>query len=94
MKSNLKKIMSDKGVTLRGLRELTAQADDPDKPQAVSTATIANARDDHGIRTCTVGTLERIARALGCSIHDLFDDDPGQGGKDGPASYGGLQRIR
>lgn len=74
MKSRLKQIMEDKGVTLRGLRDLTAQADDPERPHALSTATISNARDDNGIRTCTVGTLERISRALGCSIHDLFDD--------------------
>ncbi len=75
MKSNLKKIMERKGVTLRGLREMTAQRDSIEKPHAVSTATILNARDDQKIRSCRLGKLETLARALGVSVHDLFEDD-------------------
>lgn len=63
-------------MTLRGMENVTGLAQ----------TTIIRARTDEGITGCSLGTLERIARALGCSIHDLFDDDPGQGGKGDPAS--------
>lgn len=75
MKSNLKKIMENKGVTIRELREKTAQKDSLENPMALSTATILNARDDQKIRTCRLGKLEAIARALDVSVKDLFDDD-------------------
>ncbi len=66
MKSNVRKIMEAKGITLRGLMEETGLAN----------KTILSARKDdkQGICTCTLGTLDRIARALGVSPKDLFDD--------------------
>lgn len=66
MKSNVRKIMEAKGVTLRALMEETGLAN----------KTILSARKDdkQGICTCTLGTLDRIARALGVSPKDLFDD--------------------
>ena len=68
MKSNVRKIMEAKGVTLRALMEDTGFAN----------KTILNSRKDgkKGICTCTLGTLDRIAKALGVSPKDLFDDGP------------------
>lgn len=65
-RSNVKEIMENQGVSIRALEQATG----------LSTRTIQNARADLGIMACSLSTLERIAKALGCSIHDLFDDDP------------------
>ncbi len=75
MKSNITKIMKNKTVTIRELREKTAQKDSIENPMALSTATILNARDDQKILTCRLGKLVAIANALGVSVKDLFDDD-------------------
>jgi transcriptional regulator with XRE-family HTH domain len=76
LKSNLPKIMESKGVTIRALESLSG----------VSNVTILRARkgdegdtkDKKNISNCTLGTLAVLARTLGVSVHDLFDDDPGQ----------------
>lgn len=79
MKSNLPSIMKGKKVTIRALEEMSG----------VNNVTICRARksekDDEkktgNICNCTLGTLDRIARALGVSVHDLFDDTPDQTGQ-------------
>jgi DNA-binding Xre family transcriptional regulator len=38
--------------------------------------TIARARNNETLSSCTLQTLEAIARALGVSIKDLFDEIP------------------
>ena len=78
MKSHVKAIMKAKGMTIRAMMEATGLAN----------KTILGARrnsddfemglakeDDPTICSCTVGTLSKIAGALGVSAHDLFDDD-------------------
>jgi DNA-binding Xre family transcriptional regulator len=72
LRSNVKELMLANGVSIRGLEQATG----------LSTRTIQNARADAGVAGCSLSTLDRIARALGCSIHDLFDDDPDQGPAD------------
>ncbi len=74
MISKVEDVMKTKGITVRKLRELTAKSDDPDHPDALSMSTIIKARGSESIGGCSLSTLERIAKALGCSIHDLFDD--------------------
>ena len=64
LKSNLKKIMEEKGETIRGL---AAKA-------KVSDRTILSARGDD-ISKCRLYTLEAIARCLGCKVKDLFDEE-------------------
>ncbi len=76
MKSNIKKIMENKGITIRELREKTAQKDSIETPMALSTATILNARDDQKILTCRLGKLLDIAHALEVPVKDLFEDEP------------------
>ncbi len=76
MQTHVKKLMEAKGVTIRTLMLETG----------LSNQTILNARkcdkDDTkktgNVCNCTLGTLDRIAHALGVSVHDLFDDDPSQ----------------
>ena len=74
VKSKIAELMDahDPKQTLRTLEKITGLAQ----------TTILRARTNDGIMGCSLSTLERIARALGCSIHDLFDDDPGQGPAD------------
>lgn len=64
--SKVKEIMGKKGVTLRGLAETSG----------VSKQTIVNARSDEGISECRLSTLARIARALGVTTKDLYDELP------------------
>lgn len=66
MKSYVKEIMKKKGITLRQLMAETGLAN----------KTVLNARDDIKILTCGLGTLETIARALGVSVKDLFEEEP------------------
>ena len=68
MKSNLVAIMKDKNITIRALEELSK----------VNNVTICRARRDDMIGKCSLDTLDRIARALEVSVHDLFDDAPGR----------------
>ncbi|GAB6113433.1 helix-turn-helix domain-containing protein [Desulfomicrobium salsuginis] len=61
--SNVKKIMDSKMLRIKPFAE----------QNGFSHITILAARDR--IETCKLGTLERLARALGVSVHDLFDDE-------------------
>ncbi len=65
MKSHVKQIMEQKGLTLR---EVMAEA-------GIANKTILFARSDEKIETCTLRTLKKIARVLGVKVHDLFTDD-------------------
>lgn len=95
MKSNVKKIMTEQGVTVRGLieridelfpRTVKKERDDSkEKLKTTSLTTIMNARDDQKIESCNLRTLKMIARALGVSVHDLFTDVPAEP-KDGSES--------
>lgn len=69
--SNVKKVMKEKGVTLKQLVRETGLAEE----------TIMRSRRGGGIgqlASCQLMTLEIIAKALGVKIKDLFDevDDP------------------
>ncbi|GHU14031.1 hypothetical protein FACS189449_10170 [Alphaproteobacteria bacterium] len=63
--SNLKCIMAYKGVTIAELVELAR----------VSHDTIARIRLTKRIGECKLNTLERIAKALGCKVKDLFEEE-------------------
>lgn len=63
LKSKIKQIMEQHGVTILALVDSTR----------LSSRTIRKARTDM-IGTCTLNTLETIARALGCSVKDLFEE--------------------
>lgn len=83
MKSHVKKIMEEKGVTIRFLMARVDElfpriSEKTGEKRATAMATIMNARDDAKIETCTLLTLKMIARALGVSVHDLFTDQPDQ----------------
>jgi len=56
--------MEERGITIRVLVEKTG----------VSSATIQKARD-HRIEFCRVGSLKKIADALGVSISDILWED-------------------
>ena len=64
MKSNVKKIMHEKGYTIRGLMGASG----------VTHRTIVKARTDAGIAECRLSTLKRIADCLNVSVKDLFED--------------------
>ena len=64
IRSNVKKIMEEKGVTIRGMVEVTGLAD----------VTILRARKPM-IAKCRLETLEIMANFLGCTIKDLFDEE-------------------
>jgi DNA-binding Xre family transcriptional regulator len=66
MTSNLVQLMEQRGMTIRALAEQTG----------VSSATIQKARDSR-IEQCRVGSLKKIADALGVNIQDLFADAGG-----------------
>ena len=60
--SNVKKIMKEKGVTIRGMAAKTGLSD----------ATVLRARRE--IIQCRLSTLEVIADCLECQIKDLFEE--------------------
>lgn len=62
--SNVKKLMENKGITIRAMIMATGLAD----------VTILRARRDQ-IAQCKLATLETIAQCLGCKVKDLFDED-------------------
>lgn len=64
VRSNVKKIMDDKGMTIRGLVALSGLAD----------KTILRARSEH-IVECRLSTLVAIATHLECKVKDLFHED-------------------
>jgi DNA-binding Xre family transcriptional regulator len=61
--SNVKKIMEDKGITIRAMVVKTG----------ISDKTILRARCSR-INECRVYTLEAIAKSLDCKVKDLFDE--------------------
>lgn len=65
MKSNLKKIMDEKGITVRGLATLSG----------CSFVTVIKARTDEGIERCTLGILRKLADALEVTVSELYSQD-------------------
>lgn len=63
--SKLSELMEKRGVNYEELQYLSKTAPD----------TIARARD-HRIETCQLKTLEKLADALGVTVHDLFEHVP------------------
>lgn len=61
--SNLTRIMESKGVTVRGLADLTK----------LSTRTVMFARGPKIVQ-CRLETLVAIATALGCKVCELFSE--------------------
>ena len=61
--SNVKKLMDDKGVTIRGMVALSGLSD----------KTILRARGEH-IVECRLYTLQTIANFLECKVKDLFEE--------------------
>ena len=64
-RSNVKKIMKDKKVTIRDAVEASG----------LSSATIHKLRETEGITECRLSTLGRIATALGVPVKTLFDGE-------------------
>lgn len=64
LKSNLKEIMERLNVTYKQLEEKTG----------ISSQTITRARGDM-ISECRLSTLETIAKALGVTTKDLYDEE-------------------
>ena len=64
IRSNVKKIMDDKGMTIRGLVALSGLSD----------KTILRARSEHIIE-CRLCTLVTIASHLECKVKELFQED-------------------
>lgn len=65
MKSKVREMMEDRGITVRGLAE----------SHSITLRTIMKARDTRHFRNCRIGTLEKIAHALGCKVKDLFEEE-------------------
>lgn len=64
IRSNIKKIMEEKRVTIRSLIRETGLSD----------MTILRARRAQ-ISQCRLCTLEIIAQSLGCKVKELFEED-------------------
>ena len=62
--SNVKRLMEEKGITIRKMVELTGLAD----------VTILRSRRE-AIVQCRLSTLETIALCLKCKVKDLFEED-------------------
>ena len=71
MKSHVKVHMKIRHLKLQELSDLSG----------VTVRTLMRARDDEQLRTCTIGTLEKIARVLGVSVNELFTDTPPSDGQ-------------
>ena len=63
--SNIKSIMKERKVTIRAMVADTGLSGD----------TISRARNAAQISMCSLGTLEIMAKYLGCKIKDLFDEE-------------------
>jgi DNA-binding Xre family transcriptional regulator len=63
-KSNLADKMKKQEVTVRELVKQTG----------LSLQTVTNARGEK-ISSCSLKTLAKIAKALGCAVKDLFDEE-------------------
>jgi len=70
MQSKLSIFMADQKMTIRELVKKTG----------VSSATIQKARDSR-IEQCRMGSLKKIADALGVSVLDLFEESDIPGGE-------------
>ena len=66
-KSNIKKLMIEKKVTIRDAVEASG----------LSSATIHKLRDDDGIVECRLSTLAKIGAALGVKTKRLYDEVDG-----------------
>lgn len=64
IKSNLKKIMEERKISIRSMVYDTG----------LSNMTILRARREE-INQCRLCTLELIAQCLGCKIKDLFEEE-------------------
>ena len=64
LKSRIKEVMEQKGVTIRQLVSITG----------LSSGTLHRARGDL-IGRCTLDTLRVIATAMGVKVKDLFSED-------------------
>jgi len=64
IRSNLKELMEKKGVTLKRMVEDTGLAE----------MTLIRARRDQ-IGRCRLDTLVIMAKYLGCTVNDLFEED-------------------
>jgi len=65
MKSLVAEVMAAKGVTIRALEQTSG----------ITTVTILRARKDDMICRCSLGTLWKLADALGVQVSDLFSQD-------------------
>lgn len=65
IKSNVKICMEQAKISVRKGAELTGLATD----------TISRARRDDTFSSCSIETLQTIARACGCRVKDLFTED-------------------
>lgn len=63
IRSRVKEVMGEKGVTILGLSEMTG----------LSSRTVRNARSPR-ILQCRLETLATIAAALGVRVKDLFEE--------------------
>lgn len=82
LRSNLKPLMEQRGITLRQMVEDTGLAE----------MTVIRARRGQ-ISACRLETLVSIANYLGCTVNDLFSQDDGAdaavtGEKPGSAAQG------
>ena len=71
LQSHLKVLMLEHHETVRSLAEKSG----------LTKGSLMRARDDEQLRTCTIGTLEKIARVLGVSVNELFTDTPPSDGQ-------------
>lgn len=62
--SNVKKLMDERGITIRAMVALSGLSD----------KTILRARTEHIIE-CRMYTLQTLAKCLGCSVKALFEED-------------------
>ncbi len=65
MKSNIPRLMKEKGVTFYELVDQTG----------LSKETITRARKDDKIQSCTLTTLQKIARVLEVQTADLYENE-------------------
>ncbi len=65
-KSNINQLLEEKGISTYTLAERSG----------VSRQSLFKARSDSGIAECRLSTLARIARALGASTKELYDEQP------------------
>ena len=63
--SNVKKMMDDRGMTIRGLVAALGLSD----------KAILRARGGH-IVECRLYTLQTLVKHLGCAVKDLFAEEP------------------